>query len=164
MKKTTTLLVFLLVSISSCAQDFTILQKNNFSTVEDFNKMRPEILKLANYILNTPVFPKTENKDIATAYIFTWGEYEIDFFGISLDDKKSLKLIDGPDELYTIYLVCLSKIALTNPNTHRNMTGAEIYDITSKMLAEYCSEKKNKLKPSKALKKIIKKMKKTKKG
>ena len=157
MKKAILLLAFLFVSISSYSQDFTILQKNKFANAKDYKKARPEILKLANYLLNTPAKPSTDNNKMAINYIYKWMTGSDFTFAITVE---ALILTKGPSELYTMYWACLTKIALTDPNSYNKMTDGEIYDIASKMLAEYCSERKNKLKPSKALKKIIKKMKK----
>ncbi len=50
-------IVFLLIFFKSNAQDFSVIEKNRFETTEDYKKVEPEILKLADYLLRTPTKP-----------------------------------------------------------------------------------------------------------
>ena len=64
----------------------------------------------------------------------------------------------GNDDLLALYFAGLTKVALDNPG--KKLTNKELHDKTVELMAKYCAKKENKLKPNRALKKIIKKMKK----
>lgn len=156
MKKVILLLILLFVSIQFHAQDFNKLKDLKLVKLEDYKKAEPEILKLTNFLYNTPVKPETDNRTLAMAYIIQWMTGTDYTFNIG---ERDVKLTKGTPDLLAMYMAALTKVAISNPD--KKLSDDELYDAASKVLAEYCSKKENKLKPSKTLKKIIKKMKKS---
>ncbi len=154
MKKVIFLSVFLFVSLQFNAQDFNKINDIKFTTLEDYKKAEPEVLKTVNFLLRTPIKPETDNRIIAMAFVIKWMSGTDYTFNIGED---AMKVTKGSSNLFAMYMVALAKAALDNPN--KKLSDNEIHEIASKTLAGYCSKKDNKLKPNKALKKIIKKMK-----
>lgn len=155
MKKSIFLSLFLFVLLEVHAQDFTKIEKNRFENPEDYKKAEPEILKLTNFLLNTPTYPLNSDRGQASIYVLQW--LSGSNFTFDIDDRV-IKLTKGSGELFAMYMISKTKVLLSNPN--KKLSEKKIYKMTSKILATYCANEKNNLKPSKALKKIIKKMKK----
>lgn len=156
MKKVILLLVLLFVSIQFYAQDFTKLNDIKFEKLEDYKKAEPEILKVADFLYSNPVNSSVDNRTLAFAFVIRWMSGTDYTFTIG---ERDLKLTKGDPELLAMYMTALSKVAISNPG--KKLSDDKLYDAASKILAKYCANKENKLKPNRALKKIIKKMKKS---
>lgn len=138
------------------AQDFDKIGNMQLKTLEDYKKAEPDVLKVADFLFRTPNKPETQNRGIAFQFILKWME-GTDAFTFHLD-QDTLEATDQDQDLLGMYLAGLTKVALENPD--KEFKEGEMHEQTVKLLAQYCAKKENKLKPSKAIKKVIKKMKK----
>ena len=157
MKKMVFLSICLFVVSFATAQDFNKIANTQFKVVEDYDKAESDVLKAADFLFNTPAKPLTDNRAIAVRFVLNWMEGTAKYtFSLSSEMVKVTK--EDPD-LIGLYFAGLTKIALDNPD--QKFTDDEMHEKTTQLLAVYCSKKENKLKPTKALKKIIRKMKKS---
>jgi hypothetical protein len=156
MKKILFLCTILSIVSYASAQDFNKIANMKLETLEDYKKAEPDVLKLANFVFKTPSKPETMNRMLAFQFILLWME-GTDAYTFRLGED-TLAVTDQNEDLLGMYLAGITKVALENGDT--KLSDAEMHEKTTQLLAEYCSKKENKLKPSKALKKVIKKMKK----
>ena len=124
-------------------------------TPEDYKKAEPDVLKAADFLFRTPSKPDTQNRLLAIQFVFKWME-GTDAYTFRLGEP-AMTVTKGNQDLLGMYLAGLTKVALENPD--KKLSDDELHEKTTQLLAQYCSKKENRLKPSKALKKVIKKMK-----
>lgn len=154
MKKIVFLSVFLFVASLGNAQDFDKISKTQLKTLEDYKKAEPEVLKAADFLFRTPSKPETQNRAIAFQFILLWME-GTDAYTFSIGEP-AMTVTKGNQDLLGMYFAGLTKTALESPN--KKLSDNELHDKTTELLAKYCAEKSNKLKPNRALKKVIKKL------
>jgi hypothetical protein len=153
MKKLLTL-VLLLISIQFYSQDFNKIASTELKVKEDYRKAEPQVSKSADFLFNNSNKPETNNRKIALAYIIQWMSGTSDHtFNI---DSNAMELTKGNQDLFAMYMVALTKVCLDNLD--KKLTDDDYFEKASQLLASYCSDKSNKLKPNKALKKVFKKM------
>ncbi|MGY6647954.1 hypothetical protein [Wenyingzhuangia sp. IMCC45574] len=151
------LLFVLLCSINySFGQNFSELKDYTFKTAEEYKTKDADVLKCANYLFNHPVKYEEHNRLIALQFIFIWAtgtpDYTFDMEG------RMMKLTKGNEGLLGLYFAAMCKVVLENNGT--KLSRDEIYNQSEALLVAYCADKGNKIKPSKAIKKILKKQKK----
>lgn len=151
MKKLLLTTALLFISVNFYAQDFKKNENIKLESLDDYKKAEPDVLKCADFLLRTPIKPETANRLNALAFVVKWMSGTNYTFNV---DSQAMDLTKGDDNLFGMYMVCMTKVALTNPD--KKLTNDEMYKQASTVLAKYCAEKKNKLKPSRKLKKIIK--------
>ena len=157
MKKNVFLLVCLFVSTFAFSQDFNKISGAEFTSLEDYKKAEPEVLKVANFLFKTPSKPETRNRSIAFAYILKWME-GTDAYTFNIGED-AMKITKGSQDLLGMYLAGLTKVALDHSD--KKLSDLEMHEKATELLALYCSEKSNQLKPNKELKKVIKQLKKS---
>ncbi len=151
MKKALPILLFLFISVQFYAQDFTKIATINFETIEDYKNAEPDVLKCVDFLFRTPSKPDTDNRKLAKAFIIKWMSGTTHKFNI---DTDAADLTAGDPGLLAMYLTAMTKVALSNPN--ETISAKKMFEKASILLAVYCANKKNKLRPSRKLKKIIK--------
>jgi len=136
------------------AQDFDKIANTELKTTEDCKKAEADVLKLADYVFATPAKPDTQNRILAFQFILMWMEGTEYTFRLGED---TLAVTNQDEDLLGMYLAALSKVTLENSD--QELTDQERHEKATQLLAAYCSKKENQLKPTKELKKVIKKMK-----
>jgi len=153
MKKIILSIIIGFSAISLFAQDFSELNNIKFKSPEDYKNYQPQILESANYLFSTPFNKKNLNRSIAFQFILKWMEGSPNYtFNIG---PEILKITKGNSNLFSMYLVAMSKTVLTDPN--KKLSDEQIQKTATQYMVDYTSKTENNLKPSKALKKIIKK-------
>lgn len=155
MKKILSLSLFLFVLTNVTAQDFTKIATIKLVTLEDYKKAEPEVSKAANFLYRTPNKPDTRNRAVALAFILKWME-GTDAYTFNIGED-AMKVTRGSQDLLGMYFAGLSKVVLDHPGI--KLSDEEIHEKTTEILAQYCDDKNNKLKPNRALKKAMKKIK-----
>lgn len=156
MKKILSLFLFLFVYTNLIAQDFNKIENTQFLAIEDYKKAEPDVSKAANFLYSTPNKPETRNRAIALTFIIKWME-GTDAYTFNIDED-ALNVTKGSKDLLGMYFAGLSKVVLDHQGI--KLSDKEMHEKTAEILAQYCADKNNKLKPNKALKKIYKKIKK----
>lgn len=151
MKKLLITATLLFVSQYFYAQDFDKIASIKFTKIEDYKNAEPDVLKCAEFLFRTPTKPDTDNRILAKAFIINWMSGTSYTFRI---DEDASDLTKGDHNLLAMYLAAMTKIALSKPN--EDISDKRMFEEASILLAHYCADKKNKLKPSRKLKKIIK--------
>ena len=153
MKNSFLLLVLLLLATQSTAQNFGSLSRYEFEAAEDYQKNEPKVVECVDFLFKTPADRATESRLIAVQYILKWMEGTPEFsFAI---DEKSIELTKDHQELFGLYLAALSKLAIENEG--EPYSDLQLHLKAQDMLVDYCSDKSNNIKPSKAIKKLLKK-------
>lgn len=151
----TILIAFLLVN-SAFSQNFQELSSYEFNDIESYKNERSKVLECANYLFNNPNKHEELNRLTAVQYIMKWMEGTPAYtFEIG---EKAMELSKGNADLLGLYLAGMAKVVLENKGDA--LESAEIYDKTEALLVSYCANSENKIKPSKKIKKLIKKQKK----
>ena len=152
MKKYILILVFNFMAIYAFSQDYSKLSSFEFKNAKDYANAKPQVLECANYLLDNPININESNRLISVQYILKWMEGTSEYtFSIG---EKAMELTKGKSELFSLYLTTMTKVVLENPD--EKLTDTQIHEKTQEYLIKYCSNPDNKLKPSKAMKKIIK--------
>lgn len=152
MKRLFIIVFIALVSNLLYGQDFSKLTDFEFDSKESYKTQETNVLSCANYLFNNPVEKDNELKRlIALQFIIKWMEGTPDYtFNIG---NESIELTKGNQELFGLYLAGITKTGLENKES---LTDKQVYLKTKDLLVEYCANKDNNMKPSKAIKKIIK--------
>jgi len=151
MKKILMALAFVVITSTTFAQDFTKLKDATFKNKEAYKPAEKQVLECANYMFSTPYAKDDVNRLVAFQYIFKWMEGTPDYsFEIN---EKVMNLVEGNKELLPLYFSAICKVAI---ESKEKLTNEDIYSKSSLLLADYCGNSKNNMKPSKELKKIIK--------
>ena len=146
---------FLLVNITF-SQNFHELSNYEFKEIESYKTEQNKVLECINYLFDNPMTKDELYRLTAIQYIMKWMEgtpahtFEI--------GDKAMELSKGNSDLLGLYLVGIAKVVLENKGD--SLESAEIYKRTEALLVDYCANPENKMKPSKKIKKLIKKQKK----
>ncbi len=152
MKKIILFIAVQLVTITVFSQDYSILDKDNLKTPEDFQNAESTVLECSNYLLSNPIDKEVQNRLDAFQYLFQWMEGTPDYtFTIS---EEAVDLMKGDPEMLTLYFASLSKTVLDAKNPE--ISNEQIQEQATEHLINYCSNPENNLKPTKPIKKLIK--------
>ncbi len=146
------IITFLFINTFSFAQDFKSLESYEFETEESFQSEEENVLLCSNYIFDNPFDDSDIKRLISIQYIMKWmtgtPDYTFEIGG------EVMELTKNNTDLLGLYISALTKIALENKDEKLN--AEEMHNRAVDILANYCSDSKNNMKPSKKLKKIIK--------
>lgn len=152
MKKLLIIVLCITAYHMSNAQNFRELATYEFKTAESYGQEEDKVLECANYLFTNPSKGADAERAVSTQYILKWMEGTPDYTFEIGDD--AMKITDGSSDLLGLYLAGMTKSVLDNKGEELN--NSIIHNKTVRLLTDYCSDKSNKMKPSKALKKIIK--------
>lgn len=146
-------ILFLFIGFPSLAQDFTQLDPDTLMHEVDLKNAEPTVLECADYLLSHPIDEDEINRLSAFLYLFKWMEATpVYTFSYS---EEALEFTKDSEDLITMYFVCLAKAVLDDPAKQLNID--EMNQVATAMIIDYCANEENHLKPSKKLKKLIKK-------
>lgn len=150
-------IILSLIMIAFCSltfcQNFSELSKYEFKKVENYKTEQDKVLNCANYLFKNPANKNDLNRLTALQYIMKWMEGTPDYtFEVG---GKAMELTKGSSDLLGLYFAAMTKVVLENKE--KKLETSEIYKRSEKILVDYCSVKSNKMKPSRKIKKIIKK-------
>jgi hypothetical protein len=135
------------------AQNFKELAAYEFKAPENYQEQESNVLACANYLFANPMEKEEYQRAVATKFIMDWmigtPDYTLNF------GDGFIEVTTGNEELVGMYMAAATKTILEN-NSEKTLTDETIHNLSVELLVAYCADKDNKLKPSKALKKIIK--------
>ena len=149
MKKTLILLT-LFMCTNILAQDFSTLEKYELKSEESYVQAEPKVLECANYLFSHPAKENEKNRLDAAQFVLRWMEGALYIFKI---DDRVTALVGDNQDLFILYLVGISKVVVENGTTQ--LSDTEVHDKTAALLAAYCKNESNGLKPTKGLKKLM---------
>ncbi|WP_369994328.1 hypothetical protein [Winogradskyella sp.] len=151
------LLFTLCLSTTLFSQDYIKLAETNFETAEECKEAEPKVLECANYLLNTSAKANELNRLSAFQYIFKWMEGTADYtFSI---DADVVDLTKGDTNYMSVYFAAMVQTVLQNQGD--KLSDEAMHQAAVDKLVSYCEDSANGLKPNRAIKKIIKKRKKS---
>ncbi len=152
MKKVFTLLLIVICSVSSYSQAYNELGDYKFESVDSYKKAEPQVLECANFLFKTSAKKEELKRANAKKYILNWMQGTPDYtFELG---NEVLELTKGNPELLGLYMAAMSKLVIENSGTPLN--SSELYNLSEKLLVDYCANEENEIKPSKKIKKLIK--------
>jgi hypothetical protein len=155
MKKIIFIALITLFSTISFGQNFSELANSEFKSVESYKSAENKVLVCANYLFNNPGNKAELNRLNAIQYIMKWMAGTPDYtFEIG---EKAMELTKGKPDLLALYMAAITKVVIENKDGE--LSNDDIYNGAEKLLVNYCSISDNKMKPSKKIRKLIKKAK-----
>ena len=133
------------------AQDFSTLEKYELKSDQSYVSAEPKVLECVNYLFANSVKENQLNRLNATQFMMRWMEGCKHTFSI---DTKMTDLVSDNKDLFALYLAGMCKVVLENTNTP--LSEVEVHDKTAALLVAYCKNESNGVKPTKALKKLMK--------
>jgi hypothetical protein len=156
MKKIIFIAIITLFTTNFFGQNFSELAKSEFVSVESYKSAENQILVCANYLFSNPANKAELNRLNSIQYIMKWMSGTPDYtFDIG---EKAMILTKGKPDLLGLYMAAMSKVVIEN--RERTLSSDEVYNKSEKVLVNYCSISDNKMKPSKQIKKLLRKAKK----
>lgn len=150
--KTILFCLLMLPALVNFSQDFKTISEITLDKPGDYEDAEPYVLESANYLFNNPVDKDENNRKIALSLILRWMEGTSHTFILS---EHVTNLTKGSTELFGLYLAGMTKIVLENEG--EKLSNDTIYSEVEKMLVDYCKNDQNNIKPSKPIKKLMKK-------
>lgn len=151
MKKTILIIAILFTSNISIGQNFSELSTYEFAKTENYKSEENNVLLCTNFLFNNPSDKEVMNRLNSIQFIMKWMAGTPDHtFDL---DKKAMKLTKGSSNLLSLYMAAMTKVVLENKG--EPLSSDQVYHKSEMILVYYCANPKNKIKPSKQIKKII---------
>jgi len=152
MKPTIFLIAFFLTTVTLSAQDFNKLANIiEFKTGDECRSYDSSALQCANYVLATPNNEDDNNRAIAMRFLIIWMMATPDY-SFALDGNVT-KLGSKKDNILGVYMASMLKYSMEHKDKASDQKDVAIN--TYHMVAEYCNNSANNIKPDKDLKKLI---------
>lgn len=141
----------LILCTSLFAQDFSNLDTYELKTSESYVNAEPKILECTNYLFSHPAKENEVNRLQATQFILRWMEGSDYTFTV---DTKMTDVVGDNKDLFGLYLAGMCKVVIESGST--KLSDIEVHNKTVALLVTYCKNESNGVKPTKALKKLMK--------
>jgi hypothetical protein len=153
MSKFISSILFLIAIVNhSWSQDLLGFENTSHNDRSDFHNAEPKALEAAKFLLNTPINEPTSNRENAMKYMIMWMEGTPDYtFYI---DNNIGSFTRSNNTLLVVYMACLTKNSLENPNLANNRD--ELKYMSVDMYMDYCLNPSNNVKSYKQLERLVK--------
>lgn len=150
MKKTLILLT-LFVCTHLFAQDFSTLGQYELKSAESYVLAEPKVVECANYLFSYPTDENDLNRLFSLQFILRWMEGCAHTFNL---DTTAMDLVGDNKELLGLYMAGMSKVVIESGDF--KLSDEDVFNRTAALLAAYCKNESNGVKPTKGLKKLMK--------
>lgn len=152
MKKSalTLLILILLISVQSFAQEFRVPENYTFKSKEDYYTYEKDVIEGINWLVNTPISSNTAKRKEVNAFLMKWLSGS-PYVTIELS-QDIVTFMDCPDCLM-VFLGGWTKYALENKDNSNKIKG-NLAGIES--LIEFYKKNQDALGKNKAIQKYIK--------
>ena len=150
MKKTLIVLT-LFMCTHLFAQDFSTLGQYELKSAASYVQAEPKVVECANYLFAHPVKENELNRISALQFIMRWMEGCAHTFSI---DATVIELVDENKDLLGLYMAGMSKVVIEAGDF--KLSDEDVFNRTAALLAAYCKNESNGVKPTKKLKKLMK--------
>ena len=134
------------------AQDYSGLKDIQLKEKQDYKNAETLALECSNFILTHSMFYKSYNGLSAVQFILRWMEGTPDFM-FNIDDSLA-KVWKQDKFIMGVYMACLTKYCLENPENAKNNDVVELN--ATKLFLNYVNHPDSGVKKTAALKKLIK--------
>jgi hypothetical protein len=113
MKKTVFILILFLSYVNFCSsQEFPSLKHIRLSKNAHYKSAEPTVLKLIDYIFETPINKKNLNRQNAGQFLVKWmnGTPDYTFYL----EEQEIQYFDNDSDLFLVYMAGLTKYTLLN--------------------------------------------------
>lgn len=133
------LLFFFTTILNSYSQEFPNLKHIKLNKKSHYKSAEPEILKLVNYLFETPIDPKNYARKEAGEFLVKWMNGTPDYVFV-LEDKE-IKYFNTDANLMLMYMAGLTQFTLQHPNIKDQK---ELIIGTMNLLLPYLNEQEDK--------------------
>lgn len=120
-------------------------------TKQDYTAANKQVLEAGKYVLSVPYDENNQKRTQAIQYIMKWMEGTPDF-SFMVDADITEKIVGKDMGLLGIYMACMSKYCLENPDDANDNKLVKVGAI--KLMITYCENPKNNVKMSKPFRKM----------
>lgn len=135
------LFLFFSTAIYSYAQEFPNLKNIKLNKKSHFKSAEPEVIKLVNYLFETPIDTKNHSRKEAGEFLIKWMNGTPDYVFV-LEDKETVYFNTDAD-LMLIYMASLTKFMLEN-KSEKNQNAIILGAM--KLALTYLNQQENKKK------------------
>lgn len=135
------LFLFFSTVIYSYAQEFPNLKHIKLNKKSHFKSAEPEVIKLVNYLFETPIDTKNQSRKEAGEFLIKWMNGTPDYVFV-LEDKETVYFNTDAD-LMLIYMASLTKFMLEN-KSEKNQNAIILGAM--KLALTYLNQQENKKK------------------
>ena len=135
------LFLFFSTVIYSYAQEFPNLKNIKLNKKSHFKSAEPEVIKLVNYLFETPIDTKNHSRKEAVEFLIKWMNGTPDYVFV-LEDKETVYFNTDAD-LMLIYMASLTKFMLEN-KSEKNQNAIILGAM--KLALTYLNQQENKKK------------------
>lgn len=135
------LFLFFSTVIYSYAQEFPNLKNIKLNKKSHFKSAEPEVIKLVNYLFETPIDTKNHSRKEAGEFLIKWMNGTPDYIFV-LEDKETVYFNTDAD-LMLIYMASLTKFMLEN-KSEKNQNAIILGAM--KLALTYLNQQENKKK------------------
>jgi hypothetical protein len=135
------LFLFFSTVIYSYAQEFPNLKNIKLNKKSHFKSAEPEVIKLVNYLFETPIDTKNHSRKEAGEFLIKWMNGTPDYIFV-LEDKETAYFNTDAD-LMLIYMASLTKFMLEN-KSEKNQNAIILGAM--KLALTYLNQQENKKK------------------
>ncbi|MBY0543280.1 MAG: hypothetical protein K2P75_07735 [Sphingobacteriaceae bacterium] len=135
------LFLFFSTVIYSYAQEFPNLKNIKLNKKSHFKSAEPEVIKLVNYLFETPIDTKNHSRKEAGEFLIKWMNGTPDYVFV-LEDKETVYFNTDAD-LMLIYMASLTKFMLEN-KSEKNQNAIILGAM--KLALTYLNQQENKKK------------------
>ena len=133
------LFLFFSVIVNSSAQEFPNLSNIKLKKRSHYVTAEPEILKLVNYLFETPIDPKNYARKEAGEFLIKWMNGTPEY--VFILEEKETKYFNTDADLMLMYMTSLTKFMLEN----KSVTDQKVIVLESMKLAlNYLNSQQNK--------------------
>jgi hypothetical protein len=132
----TIFLLTLVINLRASAQTFEVPKDYKLKSQKDYVKYEPEVVKIADWLMRTPLATEPAKREAATQFILVWAQGTKD---VVIELKQSImNLSDANPQLGFIYMASFCKYAIQHKadfdKTQANF--AALKDVIAKYEAE----------------------------
>lgn len=153
MSKLIACILFLFALVNHAwSQDLLGFENTSGNDRNDFRLAEPKALEAASFLLNTPIDNSRADREKAMKFMIMWMEGTPDYtFYI---DNNIGSFTRSSNTLLVVYMACLTKNSLENPNLINEREELKYKSI--EMYIDYCLNPSNNVKNYKQLEKLVK--------
>lgn len=133
------------------SQEQTGLLGGELSTDSQIENTNSKVLKACEFLLNTPMVKKNEDRERAGGLIVKWMQSTPDYSFVINDFVH--EMTKGKENLMQLYLAGLAKATLESTNPYEEQE--EIQATCMHAFLDYCAEPSNNVKSTKEMKKVL---------
>jgi hypothetical protein len=148
--KTIYLVLFIVLNASAFSQTASQYDNILLTTANEYRRAEPQVMLAADYVYSSPIDKDDKHRTDAIRFIMKWMQGTSDYsFPI---DETFTKITKNDNELFGVYMACLSKYALSKG---KGVSREDVKYNSFVLLADYCQNPNSNYKVKGEVKKMV---------